>query len=58
MFLLHEKMIEQTSLFMISYNHEFYKTWEHEIKSLITSNILQVHLAHAKHLLMQSNMAL
>jgi len=51
-------MIEQTSLFMISYNHGFYKTFEHEIKSLITNNILQVHLVCAKHLLMQSSMVL
>jgi hypothetical protein len=40
-------MIKQTSLLMISYNHKFYKTYEHEIKSLITSNILQIHLAYA-----------
>jgi len=54
--LLPKKMIQQKNLFMISYNHGFYKTYEHEIKSLITSNILQVHLAYAKHLLMHYNM--
>jgi len=51
-------MIEQKNLFMISYNNMFYKTYEHEIKSLITSNILQIHLAYAKHLLMHSSMVL
>jgi len=51
-------MIEQTSLFMISCNRGFYKTYENEMKSLIIINILQVDLTYAKHLLMHSNMVL
>jgi hypothetical protein len=49
MFLLPEKMKEQTSLFMISSHHKFYKIHECEIKSLIKRNILQ-RLAYANDL--------